>query len=59
MDGEVIRGITNGDEAASIGENFNEANDGVRAIITKEKGPATLRSRLVLRFWVLETELDV
>ena len=38
--GEMIRGITNGDDAVLVGENFIGANDGVGAWATREKGHA-------------------
>ena len=38
----MIRGITNGDDAVLVGENFIGANDGVGAWATREKGHAAL-----------------
>lgn len=38
--GEMIRGITNGDDAVLVGENMIAANDGVGAWAQKEKGHA-------------------
>jgi serine/threonine protein phosphatase PrpC len=52
----MIRGVTNGDDAVLVGENFIGANDGVGAWATKEKGHAALWSRLILHFWALEAE---
>lgn len=40
VNGEVIRGITNGDDAVLVSENFIGANDGVGAWSTKERGHA-------------------
>lgn len=58
VNGEFIRGITNGDDAVLVGENFIGANDGVGAWATREKGHAALWSRLILHFWALEAERD-
>ena len=40
VNGEMIRGITNGDDAVLVGENFVGANDGVGAWAFREKGHA-------------------
>ena len=40
VNGEMIRGITNGDDAVLVAENFVGANDGVGAWATKERGHA-------------------
>lgn len=40
VNGEMIRGITNGDDAVLVGENFIGANDGVGAWASREKGHA-------------------
>ena len=58
VNGEMIRGITNGDDAILVGENFIGANDGVGAWATRERGHAALWSRLILHFWALEAERD-
>ncbi|KAF2146599.1 uncharacterized protein K452DRAFT_218930 [Aplosporella prunicola CBS 121167] len=58
VNGEMIRGITNGDDAVLVSENFIGANDGVGAWSTKERGHAALWSRLILHFWALEAERD-
>ncbi|KAL2050738.1 hypothetical protein ABVK25_008976 [Lepraria finkii] len=58
VNGEMIRGITNGDDAVLVGENFIGANDGVGAWATRPKGHAALWSRLILHFWALEVERD-
>ncbi|KAL8992363.1 MAG: hypothetical protein Q9169_007158 [Polycauliona sp. 2 TL-2023] len=54
----MIRGITNGDDAVLVGENFIGANDGVGAWAHKTRGHAALWSRLILHFWALEAERD-
>ncbi|KZF26140.1 rRNA-processing protein UTP23 [Xylona heveae TC161] len=59
VDGEMIRGITNGDDAVLVQENFVGANDGVGAWATRPRGHAALWSRLILHFWALEVERDV
>ncbi|KAF2278192.1 uncharacterized protein EI97DRAFT_431458 [Westerdykella ornata] len=56
VNGELIRGVTNGDDAVIVGENFIGANDGVGAWAQKEKGHAALWSRLILHFWSLEAD---
>lgn len=56
LDGEMIRGVTNGDDAVLVSESFIAANDGVGAWATKERGHAALWSRLILHFWALEVE---
>lgn len=58
VNGEMIRGITNGDDAVLVEENFIGANDGVGAWATRERGHAALWSRLILHFWALEAERD-
>ncbi|MCJ1378160.1 hypothetical protein MMC17_001256 [Xylographa soralifera] len=58
VNGEMIRGITNGDDAILVEENFIGANDGVGAWATRPKGHAGLWSRLILHFWALEAERD-
>lgn len=40
VNGEMIRGVTNGDDAVLVGENFIAANDGVGAWATRPKGHA-------------------
>lgn len=40
VNGEMIRGVTNGDDAVLVSENFICANDGVGAWATREKGHA-------------------
>ncbi|KAL8954198.1 MAG: hypothetical protein Q9183_007271, partial [Haloplaca sp. 2 TL-2023] len=58
VNGEIIRGITNGDDAVLVSENFIGANDGVGAWAQKPRGHAALWSRLILHFWALEAERD-
>ncbi|KAL1970443.1 hypothetical protein VTN77DRAFT_4087 [Rasamsonia byssochlamydoides] len=57
--GELIRGLTNGDDAILAAENFIGVNDGVGAWATKPQGHAALWSRLILHFWALECERNV
>ncbi|KAI9838191.1 MAG: hypothetical protein M1838_004661, partial [Thelocarpon superellum] len=56
VDGEIIRGLTNGDDAVLMEENFIGADDGVGAWSTKPKGHAALWARLILHFWAREVE---
>ena len=56
VNGQMIRGLTNGDDAVLVEENFVGANDGVGAWASKPRGHAALWSRLVLHFWALEAE---
>ncbi|KAF2435845.1 hypothetical protein EJ08DRAFT_656203 [Tothia fuscella] len=59
VDGELIRGITNGDDAVLVSDSFICANDGVGAWAQKEKGHAALDrlwSRLIVHFWATEAE---
>jgi len=58
VNGEIIRGITNGDDAVLVSDNFIAANDGVGAWAERERGHAALWSRLILHYWVLEAEKD-
>ncbi|MCJ1361184.1 hypothetical protein MMC16_000282 [Acarospora aff. strigata] len=58
VNGEIIRGVTNGDDAILVEENFIGANDGVGAWATRPRGHAALWSRLILHFWALEAERD-
>ncbi|KAF2400477.1 hypothetical protein EJ06DRAFT_432197 [Trichodelitschia bisporula] len=58
VNGELIRGVTNGDDAVYASENFICANDGVGAWATREKGHAALWARLIIHFWALEAEKD-
>ncbi|KAF2204205.1 hypothetical protein GQ43DRAFT_388467 [Delitschia confertaspora ATCC 74209] len=56
VNGEMIRGVTNGDDAVLVSDNFVGANDGVGAWGAKKQGHAALWSRLILHFWALEVE---
>lgn len=57
VDGQLLRGITNGDDAILIGHhNFLAVNDGVGAWAQKERGHAALWSRLIAHYWALECE---
>ncbi|KAK3693864.1 phosphatase 2C-like domain-containing protein [Podospora appendiculata] len=49
--GQVIQGLTNGDDAVFASEYFICANDGVGAWSARPKGHAGLWSRLILHFW--------
>lgn len=52
VDGEIIRGWTNGDDAIYASDYFICANDGVGAWSARPRGHAGLWSRLILHFWV-------
>lgn len=52
--GELVRGISNGDDAVLVEENLIGANDGVGAWVTRPRGHAALWSRLILHFWAVE-----
>ncbi|KAK2765447.1 hypothetical protein FQN54_008300 [Arachnomyces sp. PD_36] len=54
--GELIRGLTNGDDAVLVAKNFIGVNDGVGAWAMRPSGHAALWSRLILHFWALEVE---
>lgn len=56
VDGQLIRGATNGDDAVLVSDTFIAANDGVGAWATREKGHAALWSRLIAHFWSVEAE---
>lgn len=57
VEGHLIRGITNGDDAIVIGgQNFLGVNDGVGAWAQKERGHAALWSRLIAHYWAVEVE---
>lgn len=51
INGEIILGKTNGDDAVFESEHFICANDGVGAWSTRPRGHAGLWSRLILHFW--------
>lgn len=54
----MIRGVTNGDDAMLVSDNFVGTNDGVGAWGQKERGHAPLWSRLILHFWAMAAEQD-
>lgn len=57
VDGELLRGLTNGDDAIIIGgQNFLAVNDGVGAWAQKDRGHAALWSRLIAHYWEIEAE---
>ncbi|KAK4235675.1 protein phosphatase PTC7 [Achaetomium macrosporum] len=49
--GQLIQGLTNGDDAVFASDYFIGANDGVGAWSTRPRGHAGLWSRLILHFW--------
>ena len=59
VNGEMIRGITNGDDAVLVNENFIGANDGVGAWASRPKGHAAygLSRRLNMYFILIDTRL--
>ncbi|KAJ6115976.1 hypothetical protein N7523_006393 [Penicillium sp. IBT 18751x] len=59
VQGELVRGLNNGDDAIVVAENFLGVDDGVGAWATKPHGHAALWSRLLLHFWALEIERRV
>lgn len=58
VNGEMILGVTNGDDAMEASERFVAVNDGVGAWAKKERGHAPLWSRLVVHFWAKSAEED-
>ncbi|KAG0650815.1 rRNA-processing utp23 [Hyphodiscus hymeniophilus] len=58
VNGELIKGYTNGDDAVYDSDMFIGANDGVGAWSTRPGGHAGLWSRLILHFWAMEMEND-
>ncbi|CAJ2512832.1 Uu.00g009510.m01.CDS01 [Anthostomella pinea] len=59
VDGELIRGWTNGDDAVYASDHFICANDGVGAWSARPRGHAGLWSRLILHFWVSAMQEDI
>ncbi|KAK9780824.1 putative Protein phosphatase [Seiridium cardinale] len=59
VEGELIRGWTNGDDAVYASDYFICANDGVGAWSMRPKGHAGLWSRLILHFWVAAMQEDI
>ncbi|WPH02684.1 Hypothetical protein R9X50_00555000 [Acrodontium crateriforme] len=58
VNGQMIRGVTNGDDALLVSDNLIGTNDGVGAWHTRERGCAPLWSRLILHFLALAAEKD-
>ncbi|KAI5466180.1 phosphatase 2C-like domain-containing protein, partial [Mariannaea sp. PMI_226] len=59
VNGQLIRGQTNGDDAVFASDYFICANDGVGAWATRPRGHAGLWSRLVLHFWANAIEEEI
>ncbi|OAR00179.1 hypothetical protein LLEC1_04809 [Akanthomyces lecanii] len=59
VNGEHIRGHTNGDDAIYASDYFICANDGVGAWATRPRGHAGLWARLILHFWSSAIEEDM
>ncbi|GJN77835.1 hypothetical protein PLIIFM63780_001328 [Purpureocillium lilacinum] len=59
VNGELIRGLTNGDDAVYASDFFVCANDGVGAWATRPRGHAGLWSRLILHYWAGAIEDDL
>ncbi|KAF7557030.1 hypothetical protein G7046_g6142 [Stylonectria norvegica] len=59
VNGDVIRGQTNGDDAVYASDFFICANDGVGAWATRPRGHAGLWSRLILHFWSAAIEEEM
>ncbi|CAG9938162.1 unnamed protein product [Clonostachys rosea f. rosea IK726] len=59
INGELLRGQTNGDDAVFASDYFLCANDGVGAWATRPRGHAGLWSRLILHFWASEIDQDL
>jgi len=58
VDGALIQGWTNGDDAVFANDHFICANDGVGAWATRPRGHAGLWARLVLHFWATAVAED-
>ncbi|KJZ79530.1 hypothetical protein HIM_00999 [Hirsutella minnesotensis 3608] len=58
VNGELIRGLTNGDDAVYASDFFVCANDGVGAWAARPRGHAGLWSRLILHFWAAAVEAE-
>ncbi|KAJ4163243.1 hypothetical protein LMH87_004984 [Akanthomyces muscarius] len=59
VNGEQVRGHTNGDDAIYASDYFICANDGVGAWATRPRGHAGLWARLILHFWSSAIEEDM
>lgn len=58
VNGEIILGYTNGDDALFASDYFICVNDGVGAWSTRPRGHAGLWSRLILHFWAVALQED-
>ncbi|KAM4055075.1 rRNA-processing protein UTP23 [Hirsutella rhossiliensis] len=58
VNGELLRGLTNGDDAVYASDFFVCANDGVGAWAARPRGHAGLWSRLILHFWSAAVEAE-
>ncbi|KAK3330365.1 phosphatase 2C-like domain-containing protein [Apodospora peruviana] len=58
VDGHLIQGFTNGDDAVFASNYFICANDGVGAWSTRPRGHAGLWARLILHFWATAISED-
>ncbi|KAG5952455.1 hypothetical protein E4U53_000841 [Claviceps sorghi] len=58
VNGQLIKGFTNGDDAVYANDFFICANDGVGAWSMRPRGHAGLWSRLMLHFWASAVEED-
>ncbi|KAK5172369.1 uncharacterized protein LTR77_004008 [Saxophila tyrrhenica] len=58
VNGQMIRGVTNGDDALLASPSLVGVNDGVGAWGQKERGCAPLWSRLIMHFWAIAAEGD-
>ncbi|KAK0946887.1 hypothetical protein LTR29_001756 [Friedmanniomyces endolithicus] len=56
INGEMIRGVTVGDDAVLVSDSLIGANDGVGAWAQRERGCAPLWSRLILHFCAVAAE---
>lgn len=55
LKGDLIRGLTNGDDAVLVAENFIGVNDGVGAWATRPHGHAAYGTRMIL-LWNIDTD---
>lgn len=58
VNGDEIRGVTNGDDALLVSENLLATNDGVGAWARRPRGHAPLWSRLIVHFIGVAAEKD-
>ncbi|KAK4499200.1 hypothetical protein PRZ48_009713 [Zasmidium cellare] len=59
VNGQMIRGVTNGDDAMLASETLICTNDGVGQWAQRERGHAPLWSRLIAHFWAIAAEKDL